>query len=128
VRSVPSIGAKIEDGCRSTLLFPLVPSRATMHSDNISQVLSPRRKGQGPDRDLPPPPQAGEGTKTVPAVIAPHRRHPGGVFVTAPTTRITSRDASPTELKFHRDNLIYGLIRAASGHTTILDAKAGGCF
>jgi hypothetical protein len=30
------------------------------------------------------------------------------------------------ELKFHRDNLIYELIRTASGHTTILDAKAGG--
>jgi hypothetical protein len=31
-------------------------------------------------------------------------------------------------LKFHLDNLIYSLIKAASGHTTILDEKAGGCF
>jgi hypothetical protein len=41
---------------------------------------------------------------------------------------MTSTNATPMELKFHHDNLIYGLIRTASGHTTILDAKAGGCF
>jgi hypothetical protein len=36
----------------------------------------------------------------------------------------TCANASSTELKFHHDNLTYELIRAASGHATILDAKA----